>query len=66
MDETEGIRGAYVLFLSMAEDMMKRNEDLKQWIRSMKRKVERERNCRKICCPWLIKYFPFLLFRFSG
>ena len=59
MDETEGIRGAYVLFLSMAEEMMKRNEDLKQWIRSMKRKVEREKKLPENLLPLAYKILSF-------
>lgn len=59
MDETEGIRGAYALFLSMAEDMMKRNEDLKQWIRSMKRKVEREKKLPENLLPLAYKILSF-------
>lgn len=65
MDETEGIREAYVLFLSMAEDMMKRNEDLRQWIRSMKRKVEREKKLPENLLPLaykILSFPPFLLF----
>ena len=62
MDETEGIRGAYVLFLSMAEDMMKRNEDLKQWIRSMKRKVEREKKLPENLLPLSYKILSFAPF----
>ena len=59
MDETEGIRGTYALFLSMAETMMEKNEELYRWLRSMKRKIEREKKLPENLLPMAYKILSF-------
>lgn len=59
MDETEGIRGTYAVFLSMAETVMNKNGELGQWIRSMKRKIEREKKLPENLLPMTYKILSF-------
>lgn len=62
MDETEGIRGKYALFLSMAEVMMEKHGDLKQWVRQIKRKIEREKKLPQNLLPLTYEILSFAPF----